>query len=44
MPTSIPSPEVEAVFDQAQSPRTKRVRVGNETVDVADKGEANSAA
>jgi glycosidase len=34
MPTSIMSPDVQAVFDQAQSPQAKRVAVGDETVEI----------
>jgi glycosidase len=34
MPTSIMSPEVQAVFEQARSPRTRRVPVGTKTVEI----------
>lgn len=34
MPTSILSPEVQAVFDQARSPKTRRVTIGNKTVEI----------
>jgi len=35
MPTSIASPDVQRVFDQARTPRTRRVAVGGRTVQVA---------
>ena len=35
MPTSIVSPEVQAVFEQARSPRTEQVAVGGNTVSVS---------
>jgi glycosidase len=34
MPTSIWSEEVQSVFDQARSPRTKRVKIGDKTVEI----------
>ncbi len=34
MPTSIASPEVEAVFERARSPRLRRVTVGDRTVEI----------
>ena len=35
MPTSIMSPEVQAVFEQARSPRTRRVTIGNKTIEIS---------
>ena len=34
MPTSIMSPDVQAVFDQVRSPQAKRVTIGDETVEI----------
>jgi len=34
MPTSIWSDEVQTVFDQARSPRTKRIKIGRKTVSI----------